>query len=151
MNQRPNYQELAKDRKLLRVADWVGSLAPWSLFFTGTFEGEFSEASSVRAYERFMRKYLADVSYFFVIERNPSRAGHHVHALFADCESTQRSTVWAHWKRIYGRNRLEPVRSHGDVTDYCSKHCGEYLTKGHGWYNLKLVSPDLWHANKAKA
>jgi len=143
--------ETTEQRLGKKVSDWVHGIAPWSIFFTGTFEGEFTEGSARRAFERFMKKHCSSVSYFYVIERNPSRAGHHVHALFADCEALQRSHVWNLWKKCYGRNRVEPVFSQEDVTSYCSKHVCDYLTKGVGWYNVKLVSPDLWHANKAKA
>ena len=136
-----------REHELASIADWVHSLAPWSLYFTGTFEGEFSEASAQRAFERFMKKHAPDVTYFYSIERNPSRQGHHVHALGADCAGLQRKDFWKAWFDRFGRNRLEPVKSRQDVSDYCSKHLVGYLTKEGGWWNFRICNPDLWHQN----
>jgi hypothetical protein len=134
----------ADDAQVIEIANWVRGLAPWSVFMTPTFRWEASLESARRCFEKFMRMQLPEVSYFYAIEENPSRDGHHVHALWADCEAVLRRGVWERWFEKYGRARIEPVRSKDDVTDYC----GKYVCKASAWWNFKLVSPDLWHAQK---
>lgn len=123
-----------------KMADWVHMLAPWQVKADFTFRGEFTQWSTQRAFERFMCRSLPSVSYFYAVERNPSRHGHHVHALFADCAGLQRRLVWDNWFKRFGRARIEPVRSSDDVTSYCSKYC----TKDDAWWDFKLRNPDLW-------
>lgn len=118
----------------------MNNLAPWSVMAHQTFRWEASLESTQRCYEKFMRRVLPDVSYFYAIEQNPSRSGHHVHALWADCTGVQRSAVWNDWHDRYGRARIEPVRGQIDVCDYCAK----YVCKERAWWNLKLVAPELW-------
>lgn len=125
---------------------WVHALAPWKVIAHHTFAWEASIWSAQKSYERFMAKRCGEVSYFYAIEQNPSRDGHHVHALWADCEGVQRSEIFGRWKETYGRNRIEPVRSSVDVASYCSK----YVTKEGAWWNVKLVNPDLWHDARAR-
>jgi len=125
----------------LELAGWVSSLAPWRVIAHHTFVWEASIWSAQKSFEKFMARELRDVSYFYAIEENPSRDGHHVHALWADCEAVQRSRIWERWKERYGRNRIEPVRSVMDVTSYCAK----YVTKEGAWWNVKIVSPHLFH------
>ena len=139
-----------KDRFKEQLEEWVTSLAPWKEFFTGTFAGEYSEASAQRAFERFMKKHGSSISYFYVTEPNPSRAGHHVHAILSDTYGLSYARLGTHWFKRYGINRLEKIRSADQVTAYCAKHAGKYLLKGTGWYNFKLQDPGLWRkARKA--
>jgi hypothetical protein len=137
MNEYKQFTDLQK----LEMSCWVSNLANWEVIAHHTFEWEASIWSAQKSYERFMKRELHDVSYFYAIEQNPSRCGHHVHALWADCEGVQRSSIWDKWHEHYGRNRIEPVRSQNDVTDYCSK----YVTKEGAWWNVKIVSPLLFH------
>jgi hypothetical protein len=132
---------ITKEGLNVETANWVDSLAPWSVIAHQTFIWEASLTSAQRCFERFMNRDLPEVSYFYAIEQNPSRDGHHVHALWADCEAVQRTLVWERWKARYGRNRIEPVKSKEDVVSYCAK----YVTKEGAWWNVKLVAPDLWH------
>ena len=127
-----------------QLTTWVNGLAPWKEFFTGTFAGEFSERSACSAFERFMRKHAPDVSYFYVSEANPSREGHHIHALLCDTIGLSYANLGKKWFKTYGINKLERIRSVDDVGSYCAKHAGKYLTKGNGWYNINLVDPELW-------
>ena len=122
------------------MAEWVNTLANWKVIAHHTFVWEASIWSAQKSYERFMDRECRDLSYFYAIEENPGRDGHHVHALWAECESVQRSRVWELWKQRYGRNRIEPVRSVNDVSSYCSK----YVTKAGAWWNVRLVSPQLF-------
>ena len=139
-----------QERFKQQLEEWVTSLAPWKEFFTGTFHGEYSEASAQRAFERFMKKHGSSISYFYVTEPNPSRAGHHVHALLSDTYGLSYARLGTHWFKRYGINRLEKIRSSDQVTAYCAKHAGKYLLKGTGWYNFKLQDPGLWRkARKA--
>jgi hypothetical protein len=121
----------------LQMADWVNLLAPWDVISHLTFSWECSLDSGRRCYEKFMRKHLPQVSYFYALEQNPCRDGFHVHALWADAGSVFRKEAWSKWFNTYGRARIEPVRSHHDVSGYCSK----YVTKERAWWNVHLQ----WH------
>jgi hypothetical protein len=119
---------------------WVSSLAPWSVIAHHTFRWEASLWSARRCYERFMKKELPELGYFYALEHNPSREGFHCHALWTDNVQehagveVQRSQIWARWFKRYGRNKIEPVRSVADVADYCAK----YVTKEGSWWNVQL-------------
>lgn len=135
-----------KARETEEMSRWVHDLAPWAVIAHHTFVWEASVWSAQKSYERFMSKSARDLSYFYALEQNPGRPGFHVHALWADCEAVQRRRIWALWKETYGRNRIEPVRGLSDVARYCSK----YVTKEGAWWNVKLTTPDLWHAATRK-
>jgi hypothetical protein len=135
MNQR------ASELLVEAMSKWVNHLAPWSVIAHQTFRWEASLDSTKRCYEKFMRKEMPDVTYFYAIEANPSRDGHHVHALWADCEGIRRKHIWESWHDRYGRARIEPCRSPEDVAGYCAK----YVCKERAWWNYRLCSPDLWH------
>jgi len=116
------------------MSSFVHQLAPWSVFCTFTFRWEASRASSVRIYDKFMRQALPTVSYFAVVETNPSRDGNHVHALW-DSEEAPRKASHRAWLERYGRNRIEPCRGLGDVESYCAKYvCKDELAWW--WYHL---------------
>jgi hypothetical protein len=123
----------------LQMSNWVSNLASWQVIAHHTFVWEASIWSAQKSYEKFMDHELRDVSYFYAIEENPSRDGHHVHALWADCEGVHRSAIHYKWKGRYGRNRIEPVRSQINVTDYCAK----YVTKEGAWWNVRVLQPSL--------
>lgn len=80
-----------------------------------------------------MRKALPGVGYFYAIEENPSRDGHHVHA-FWDSVDAPRKATHREWLKRYGRNRIEPVRGFSDVVNYCSK----YVVKERAWWSIRL-------------
>ncbi len=136
-----------------QMADWVNWLAApegWQVIAHLTFPWESSLDSTRRCYERFMQRKLCRVSYFYAVEENPSRDGHHVHALWGDAKNVYRKEVWASWFTQFGivrdgkftgaRARIEPVRSVKDVSDYCSK----YVTKACAWWNVKLQGHRYW-------
>lgn len=127
---------------VLHMTDFVHNLAPWRVFATHTFTWEASFWSATKSYRRFMNRSCPAVSYFYALEKNKGRDGFHVHALWADCEGVQRSEIWKRWFATYGRNRIEPVRGISDVARYCTK----YVCKEGVWWDVKIVSPDLWHA-----
>jgi hypothetical protein len=120
----------------VEMGDWVHSLAPWQVISHLTFRWEASIWSASRCYEKFMRTELRGVSYFYALEPNPGRDGYHAHALWVDCKNLRRSDIWRTWFKRYGRNRIEPVNSRDDVSDYCAK----YVTKEGSWWNVKLLS-----------
>jgi hypothetical protein len=115
------------------MATWVNGLAPWCVFATHTFSWEASLWSSRRVYERFMRQALPTLSYFYAVEQNPSRDGHHVHAMW-DSLGAPRKATHREWLKRYGRNRIEPVRGFADVVGYCSK----YVCKEGAWWDFHL-------------
>jgi hypothetical protein len=119
--------------KVVEMARWVHSLAPWSVFATHTFRYEASLWSARRVYERFMRKALPGLSYFYAIEENPSRDGHHVHAMW-DSLGAPRKATHKDWLKRYGLNRIEPVRDFADVVSYC----GKYAFKDAAWWDVHL-------------
>lgn len=125
----------------MQMAEWVGKLAGWQVILHLTFAWEASIWSGQRCFEKFMRKHYPRVSYFYALEANPCRDGFHVHALWADAGSVFRKEAWSAWFKAYGRARIEPVRSQGDVTSYCAK----YVTKAGAWWNVKLQ----WHRVQA--
>lgn len=125
----------------LTMSGWVDSLCPWDVIAHLTFRWVVSLDGARRGYERFMRRALPHLSYFFAEEANPSRDGYHVHALWGDCETLFRKEAWAAWFKRFGRARIEPVRNKGDVVSYCSK----YVTKEGAWWNVKLQ----WHRVEA--
>lgn len=137
-----------KESLTWEFSNWLHSLAPWELFFTGTFSYEASNESCQRSFKSFMNKYMSDVSWFYVTEKNPNRPGYHIHALIHGAEGYSRKTIWNKWFKRFGINKLEPVRSRMKVEKYTTKHCTTYLTKGFGWYDLKINDPNLWNQSK---
>lgn len=121
----------------IELATWVHGLAPWEVISHLTFKWEASFESGRKCYEKFMRKHLPRVSYFYALEQNPSRDGCHVHALWADAQNVYRREAWQTWFNKYGRARIEPVNSAEDVSAYCAKYC----SKAASWWNVKLQ----WH------
>lgn len=130
--------QLALD-KVQRVA-WIESLvAPggWEIMSTFTFRWEASVESARRCFTRWIRKRLPGVSYYYAIEGNPSRAGCHVHSLWADARGFRRKALWQESLQRWGYARIEPVRNKRDSSDYASK----YLCKTDGWFDVHLQ----WH------
>jgi hypothetical protein len=136
-----NHSKAFSDSQKLEMSAWVSGLAHWQVIAHHTFVWEASIWSAQKSYEKFMKRECKDVSYFYACEENPSRDGHHVHALWADSTGVHRSHIWERWKERFGRNRIEPVKSRDDVVSYCSK----YVTKEGAWWNVKLVSPELFN------
>lgn len=134
----------------LQMASWVHGLAPWEVISHLTWRDRIDSRgdvhgiglmSAAKSYERFMLKHLPRVSYFYAVEENPNREGHHVHALWGDCRGVFRKEAWATWFKQFGRARIEPVRNAGDVEAYSAK----YVTKERSWWNVKLQ----WHRIQA--
>jgi hypothetical protein len=119
----------------VEMGDWVYSLAPWQVIAHLTFAWEASVWSAERCYLKFMKREMWGVSHFYGLEENPGRDGFHVHALWCDCKNKSRRLLWEKWFDRYGRNRIEPVNSRDDVSDYCAK----YVTKEGAWWGIKLV------------
>ncbi len=82
-----------------------------------------------------MKREMWGVSHFYALEENSERDGFHLHAVWCDCLSKSRRDLWRKWFEQYGRNRIEPVNSREDVSDYSAK----YVTKAGAWWNVKLV------------
>jgi hypothetical protein len=118
-----------------KTAEWVKQLRPWQSFGTFTYSWESSFESTRRCFEKFMRIEAHGVSYFYAMEENPGRNGHHVHALLYSPVEARRKLLWESWFNRYGRARIEAVKSSLDVSDYCAK----YVCKERAWWNLKLV------------
>jgi hypothetical protein len=115
------------------MARFASSLAEWRVVAHHTFSWEASLWSARRVYERFMRETLPGVSYFYAIEENPSRDGHHVHAMWDSLEAPRKATH-KQWLSRYGRNRIEPIRGYLGVVKYCSK----YVVKEGAWWDFRL-------------
>jgi hypothetical protein len=123
--------EVSKSAELrLAMGDWVDKLAPWQVFATLTFVWPVSQDSARRLFERFMRKNHPDVAYFYALEKNPSREGHHVHGVMWRKEIPHLKDWWKLWFEKFGRCRYEFLESREDVVNYVSK----YVTKEASWW-----------------
>lgn len=139
------YAELLEriERHLLKegMIAWVSSLAPWEVTATFTFKWEASLASSVRCFVKYMQKNFPRVSYFYAIERNPGRGGHHIHSVWGDSRDVVRSEAWEKWFERYGRARIEAVKNAGHCSRYITKSlAAAYVTKTatENWWDVKL-------------
>ena len=121
----------------------------------GRFKGKpqkigISERNAKRYFERYMEKDNKDVSWFYCVEPNPSRSGHHLHALL--CPGTgqklSHKVLGEWWWARYGWNKVEDIRSKKDISGYCTKHIVRYLNKGGGWYNLQINDTDIFHGRR---
>lgn len=135
-----DYRKLQLQLDKFQRVVWIQSLAPWEVMATFTFRWEASMASAIRTHTKFMRRHPG-VSYVYCVEPNPGRCGYHLHSLWADCKGISRRDEWQEWWTRYGRARIEPVRSAGDVSGYASK----YLTKADAWFDVVLQ----WHRRQA--
>jgi hypothetical protein len=155
----PAEDRTANEALLVETALWLHKLAPWEDFATLTFVAQYSVEAATKAYLRFMGDQLPHVSHFYAIEPNPSRDGHHVHAIWTD-PVVKRKQCWSEWFTKYGRARIEPIgwrvgrgncvmsdaegwiRGRGlgsgdallNVADYVSK----YLIKDRSWWDVSL-------------
>ena len=142
----PAVQKLLDEEQLV---SWLLSMGPWDVIAHLTWRDRvgrnrdgsvklmgISEHSAARGVERFMND-LPGVSYFYSVEKNPSRDGHHAHMLWGDCHTVYRKEQWAKWLKLHGRARIEPVKSDRDVAGYASK----YVMKLPCWWNINL----RWH------
>lgn len=109
-----------------------------------------SERNTKRYFERHMKQHYTEWSFFYCVERNPNRDGHHLHALLIPPTGVKVSfkEMGTRWWNQYGWNEVEPIRSKKDVTGYCTKHVVRYLNKGGGWYNLEINDSDIYHGRK---
>jgi len=119
--------------KITEMSKFVWELASWRVFATFTFRWSASVESARRCFERFVRRSIPNVSFFFAIELHPGGHGGHVHALF-DRDDFPRKAVWSAWKKRYGVNRVEPIKGFQNVCDYVAK----YVVKDHSWWNFSL-------------
>ena len=125
---------------------WVNGLAKWEWIAHLTFRYEASLWSAQRQMEKFWVDVAEGLSWFYAIEQNPSRDGHHIHALIANPRELRRRAIWKAWFERYGRNRIEPVRSLDDVSCYCAK----YVCKERAWWDVHL-DPTAHHLARARA
>jgi hypothetical protein len=128
--------QLALDK--MQKVEWIRKMADWEVMATFTFRWQASVWSAMRAYKKVMAKRLAGVSYYAVTERNPSRDGYHLHALWADCKTVSRKVEWQNWFEKYGRALIEPVKSADDVSGYASKYLAKEET------HLEIVLRSHW-------
>lgn len=111
-----------------------------------------SERNTKRYFEKHMRKHYTEWSYFYCVEQNPHRDGHHLHALLIPPTGVRVSfkEMGVRWWEHYGFNKVENIRSAEDVTGYCTKHVVRYLNKQGGWYNLEINDSEIYHGRKRR-
>ena len=153
------------------IAKWLNEY-PWQKVWTVTFDrmekrlaqnytknGHWkgrpeqigiSEENAKRYFEKWMKKHYPEYSWFYCVEPNPNRDGHHLHALITpplgvQCSHAEMGKLW--WER-YGWNKVEDIRSKEDVSGYCTKHVVRYLNKGGGWYNLEINDSEIFHGKR---
>ncbi len=117
------------------MSEWVNGLCKWDWIGHFTFRFEASIWSTQKRFPEFMRDLVPDLNWFFAVEQNPSRDGHHVHALIGNVRELRRKAVWRQWFERYGRNRIEPIRSFADVSRYCAK----YVCKERAWWDVRVA------------
>ena len=110
-----------------------------------------SERNAKRYFERHMHNNYKDYSWFYCVEPNPNRSGHHLHALLMPPhgEKVSHEKMGKEWWSRYGWNKVEDIKSSTDVTKYCTKHVVRYLNKGDGWYNIEINSTEIFHASQS--
>ncbi len=131
------------ERDSEEIITWVHNMAPWKVFATHTFKRCLGEWEAAEAYQKFMLRVLPSVTYFYGVEENPSRDGHHIHAMWAHCGDILRRAVWKQWFHQHGRCRIEPIRKPTSVSNYCTK----YVVKEGTLWGFALCSASLWHYN----
>jgi len=111
---------------------WLAGLAPWTHFFTGTFEKERKTVAAVaRSFDRYLESLSGDaiIGKAFAVVEGDTRTRLHVHALCVlgwdaalVCPPTtlQRKSrrsrdarsvlAWGRWVRTRGRARCEPIQ-----------------------------------------
>ena len=168
-------RQLTSKEKRFRdeIANWLNDY-PWQKVWTVTFDrmeqrtqqnytktGHWkgrpeqigiSELNAKRYFEKWMKRNYPEYSWFYCVEPNPNRSGHHLHALLMPptgevCNHAEMGTAW--WNQ-YGWNKVEDIRSTKDVTGYCTKHVVRYLNKGGGWYNLEINDSAIFHQAQGK-
>ena len=118
------------------VANWVQGLSAWNTFETITFVRALSVQRVVARYQDIHDRYCPGVPYFFAVERNPSRDGHHVHAMLAAPRSMRRDKLWSVCFANCGRTRIEPIRCANGVVTYCAKYVSKEFFQRNGWWNF---------------
>lgn len=126
------------------LVNWVASVAKWEVRADLTFKLVVSADRALKLYEAFMMQVIPSVSYFVAVERNPSRSGYHLHAVWADCQEVCRRVVWKRWFERYGRALIEPIRDSSYSLCYLSKSVS-YASKSPSLWNLKLCRSELFH------
>jgi hypothetical protein len=119
------------------VADWIGSLANWQTFFTGTVSPNYfthrdgtSDFSMIscralqKGYEHFMRTNFKGVSYVVAYEPHKDGHGFHCHSLLSDVYGMRykNGMMWTKWKERFGRNKTEGIEHPANVRSYVSKY-----------------------------
>jgi len=132
------------ERERDALYSFVRTMAPWELFFTGTFSKPCGLFEAGKIFEAFMDREVPRVSYFYAVEKNPGGLGHHIHGLLYGTKDLRRCVVWKKWFDRYGRNRLEPIRNHKSVTDYSTKYV---IKEGALWW-YRLNDPVLANMQK---
>ena len=156
------------------IADWLNKY-PWLLLWTVTYDrmeqrmtqnytktGHWkgrpkqkgiSENNTKRYFEKYMKKHYIEWSWFYVVEPNPNRDGHHLHALLIPPTGvkTSFSDMGTKWWDQFGWNKVENINSNEDVTSYCTKHVVRYLNKGGGWYNIEINDTEIYHGRRKNA
>jgi hypothetical protein len=87
------------------------------------FEVGYGVESAAKAFRRFVARNVPGCRSVYAVEKNPSREGHHVHALLRLSGRVRRDELWEDWWDKYGTNRIVPVEQIGGVAAYVSKYC----------------------------
>jgi hypothetical protein len=131
----PDVAAELRDRSIVAAtAEWVNGLCGWNWIGHFTFRFEASIWSTQKRFPEFISAVAPDLSCFYAVEQNPSRDGHHVHALIGNTRELRRKAIWRAWFERYGRNRIEPIRSADDVAGYCAK----YVCKRRAWWDVAI-------------
>jgi len=117
------------------IVRWLEELAPWDVYFTGTFKWpRVSQDWAAKVTESFMARFQPRVPVFYAVERNPGLCdqGNHVHAILATTKGCYRKQMWHGWFSRFGVARVLPITAVGGVAGYCAK----YVLKRPVWWNV---------------
>jgi hypothetical protein len=82
-----------------------------------------------------MRQLGPGVTYLYVIERNRSRDGHHVHAVIAGVKGRLRKEVGIAWTKKFGIHHIRPFQKEKAVA--CGSYLAKYLSKSAAHWDIK--------------
>lgn len=165
---------LVSEQHWAETIEWIKNLARWNTVLHMTFKWEVSDDSARRQFKRWLGANGLDgwaikrggmvvgrqVGFPCIAcnEENPSRDGHHIHAMMYLSPNVRRVDLWADWFDHKGRNRIEPIdfsRSGGGGYAAVAGYCTKYLFKNQtfwGIYGLGLpeqILPGLCDRNPA--
>ena len=128
-------EEVRRQLLLEGLRDFIQGFPGWNIFITQTFAHSISADRSDMAIERvqrFLESSLRRPHGFLGAELHRSGTVH-LHGLIGASGDVSRKRLWERLHRRFGFSRIEPVRSHEQVTAYCTKYVTKRLAEWVLW------------------